>query len=125
MKKTILFLAILFTAYFSNAQTIPVTNSVTLDASKSIDADGTITTYSWKQESGTATTITNGNTSKATIAFTVSGSYSYSLTVTDNDGGSNTVNISIKVDDANKLPTAIITINGVVVSSYEIKLPSK
>lgn len=124
MKKLILFFAILFSCFLVKAQ-IPVTNTVTLSASNSSDPDGTITSYSWLQTSGATTPISGANTPTATIPFTAAGTYAYSLTVTDNDGGQSTVSISIKVDAANKLPTAIITINGVVVSSYEIKLPPK
>lgn len=125
MKKTILFLAILLSAFLVKAQTVPVTNTITLSAANSSDPDGTIASYAWLQTSGATTPISGANTPTATITYTAAGNYAYSLTVTDNDGGQSTVNISVKVDAANKLPTAIITINGVVVSSYEIKLPSK
>lgn len=123
MKKSLFLFAIILSCFLVKAQTVPVTNTITMSAATSSDPDGTIVSYSWLQTSGTITPISGANTPTATITYTTAGSFAYSMTVTDNSGGQTTALITVKVDAANKLPTAIITINGVAVSTYEIKLP--
>lgn len=121
MKKVLFFLFILFFAQFTKAQTIPVTNTVTIDASGSSDDDGTIVSYDWKQTSGTATTLTNITTAKLTVVFTIPGTYTYQVTVTDNDGGTGIASATVNVlKAANKPPHAVITI-----SNIQIQLPQK
>ncbi len=80
--------------------TLPV-NSVTLDGSKSVDADGTIVSYSWNKISGSgAITITNSNTAKPTVSGLQAGTYVFQLTVTDNTGATGTDNVTITVNPA-------------------------
>ena len=66
------------TAAFSY-QTSPL--AVSVDASASTDADGTVAGYAWSWGDGT-----NGAGKTATHSYTVAGSYPVSLTVTDNAG---------------------------------------
>ena len=126
MKQLLTLSAILFslashaTIPAAPADTIPVTDFVTLNGSSSTDKDGTITKYQWVQTSGTATTLTNPSTAIATAKFTVAGVYTYSLTVTDNENASATKSVTITVLDANLPPVADIK-----VSSATIKLPVK
>ena len=122
MKKLSFLLAIILSSFLVKAQTVPVTDSVTMSAATSSDPDGSIVSYQWKQTSGTTTPLSGATTTTAIASFSISGSYAYSLTTTDNNGAQTTATVTIKVDPANMPPTAIITINGVAVSSYEIKL---
>ncbi len=64
------------------------------------DGDGTIVSYSWQQESGTAVTITNANMANASfVAPMVAASeiLLFRVTVTDDDGatGSDTVTVTV------------------------------
>ena len=72
-------------------------NSVTLSGSGT-DADGTITSYSWKQIAGpAAATIVSSNMPLTVIDSLIGGNYEFELTVTDNYGaiGRDTVTISV------------------------------
>lgn len=66
-----------------------VINTTTLDGSGSTDADGTITSYQWTKISGPTggDVITNSNSIRATVVYTLPGTYAYQLKVTDNQGG--------------------------------------
>ncbi|HSZ34035.1 MAG TPA: PKD domain-containing protein, partial [Puia sp.] len=87
--------------------TLPL-DSVTLNGTGSIDPDGTITNYTWKQLSGPSTATIETAGSATTIATNlVQGTYSFQLTVRDNDGATSTDTVSIAVDAAvNKPPVA-------------------
>jgi hypothetical protein len=88
----------------SKSITLP-TNSTTLDGSLSADPDGSITAWSWAQISGPNTsTITNGNTSIATVANLVAGQYTYELTVTDNSGATAKSRVKITVSNSGIQP---------------------
>lgn len=111
-----LILALFSFAAFSQT----VTNTIVLDGSDSKDDDGSITKYEWKQTGGTASTITNANTAKATVVFAQAGIYYYQFAVTDNDGATGTANVTVTVQAANVPPKAIIQ-----ASQITIKLPAK
>ncbi len=87
--------------------TLP-TNTATLDGTKSSDADGTISKYSWTMVSGPNTaTATGATTAKVSLSGLIAGQYIYQLTVTDNDGGSASAQVKITVvAPANKAPIA-------------------
>jgi hypothetical protein len=84
------------------------TNTATLDGSKSSDADGTISTYSWTMISGPNTPGSTGsNSSKLSLTGLVAGQYSYQLTVTDNSGATATAQVKVTVvAPQNVLPVA-------------------
>ncbi len=82
-------------------QVVDETQIVTLDGSASNDSDGTISTYTWAQTSGSSVTLTNSNTSIATFTTPIvinQEIYGFDLTVTDNDGLSSTDSISVTVN---------------------------
>lgn len=84
--------------------TLP-TSSVSLDGTKSIDADGTIAAYSWSQVSGpSSATITNGNTATPTASGLQAGNYVFQLTVTDNQGATGTAQVTVTVNPAANQP---------------------
>ena len=85
--------------------TLP-TSTVTLDGSKSADADGSIASYSWIKVSGTGGTLTNATTSKATASGLQAGSYTFKLTVTDNKGATASDTVAVTVNAANQPPVA-------------------
>ena len=73
---------------FAQTDTL-VTNTFQLDGTGSNDKDnisGGIIKYEWTQISGPASTITNANTSKASVALPVYGVRVYQLTVTNKAG---------------------------------------
>lgn len=102
------------------ADTIPVTNTVILDASDSKDDDGSVVKYQWTQTGGTTVTILNASTSKGTVTFTQAGTYYFQADVTDNDGATGTANMVVTVLAANIPPKAVIKATQVT-----IKLPGK
>jgi gliding motility-associated-like protein len=91
--------------------TLP-TNSAALNGSASTDADGTITSFSWKKISGpSSSSIQSANQSITSVNNLVEGVYQFELTVTDNFGVPDTDTLSatvIKTGIAN-LPPVIIT----------------
>ncbi|MBS1933765.1 MAG: DUF4832 domain-containing protein, partial [Bacteroidetes bacterium] len=88
----------------NQAITLP-TNTATLDGSASSDPDGTIASYSWTKISGPSTgTITNANTSTATLSNLVQGTYIYQLTVTDNSGATASDTTTVTVNAAANQP---------------------
>lgn len=79
------------------------------------DSDGTISSYSWTQVSGTSVTLSSTNT--ATTSFTAPATTSslqitLRLTVTDNDGATDSDDIVITVNTANAPDT--VTVSGKV-----------
>jgi poly(3-hydroxybutyrate) depolymerase len=77
--------------------TLP-TNSVFLYGSGSYDPNGTITNYSWTQQSGPNTaTITVISSTNVEVKNMIGGTYVFKLTVTDNSGltGSSTVQVTV------------------------------
>ena len=87
--------------------TLP-TNAAILDGSASQDPNGNIAGYAWAQLSGPSTsTVTNGNTSTASVSNMVAGVYLFRLTVTDNGGLTDTDSVKITVlANTNQPPVA-------------------
>jgi dienelactone hydrolase/uncharacterized protein (DUF2141 family) len=97
------------TANAGNNQNIQLpTNSVTLNASASTDADGTITGYAWSRISGPAQyNITSANSVNTSVTNLAEGTYAFRLVVTDNDGATDDDTVIISVAPApNVAPTA-------------------
>lgn len=93
--------------------TLPVTTA-TLDGSPSVDLDGSIVSYAWKQLSGPVTgTIAAPSAARTDITnLTVAGQYIFELTVKDNSNATSSVQVKIVVNTpANKLPTARVNGN--------------
>lgn len=77
------------------------------------DSDGTISSYSWSQISGTSITLSSTNTAATSFtapATTSSLQITLRLTVTDDDGASNSDDIVITVNTANAPET--VTVSG-------------
>ncbi|ANU06978.1 PKD domain-containing protein [Paraurantiacibacter namhicola] len=89
-------------------RTASANSSVTIDASGSTDSDGTIVGYSWRQVSGTSTSISNPSSAQATVSTPpASGSPQalvYEVTVTDDDGATSTDQVTITI------PAAVVNI---------------
>jgi hypothetical protein len=87
--------------------TLPV-NSVTIEGSASVDADGSISSYSWVKISGpTQGSITGAGAALATATNLVQGTYTFKLTVTDNNGVATSDTVSVTVNPAvNQPPVA-------------------
>jgi minor extracellular protease Epr len=64
-------------------QHVGVNKLVTLDASRSTDADGDILSYSWTQTGGPGITLVGVNSIKATFTPSITGNYSFRLAVND------------------------------------------
>src|SRR5579871_4359058 len=96
----------------SETITLPV-DSVTLDGTKSSDADGTIASYNWVQVSGPSTSnIIGGTTASPLVSSLVVGQYTFQLTVTDNDGATSNAQVKVNVlAAANQLPIADAGVN--------------
>jgi hypothetical protein len=116
--KHLLTAILLMFSFAAFSQTVPVTNTATLNGSASYDPDGSIVKYAWVQTSGTATTINHADSSVANVVYTVAGTYQYTLNVTDNDGATSSANVTVTVYPANIPPKAIIS-----ASQINIKLP--
>jgi hypothetical protein len=76
--------------------TLPM-NFVTLSASGSSDADGTIASYAWTKVSGTGGTIASPSSSSTNVTGLVQGTYVFRLTVTDDDGATGTDDVTVNV----------------------------
>lgn len=73
-------------------------NSTTLNGSNSHDADGTITTFKWKQVAGPSlSAITNPDNAITVVNNLMTGEYVYELTVTDNSGNTDRDSITVAV----------------------------
>jgi len=106
--------------------TLPV-NSATLDGSQSFSVGGTITSYSWSEQSGpSAATITNSSASLTGITSLLQGTYVFNLIVKDNKGAADTASVSISViapayqppvadagnDTSIAIPASVATLDG-------------
>jgi hypothetical protein len=75
------------------------TSSYTLDATQSIDPDGTISSYQWEEISGPNTvTSTSMSGAKVDVSNLQSGIYEFRLTVTDNSGASSNSSMKLTVE---------------------------
>jgi type 1 glutamine amidotransferase len=84
--------------------TLPA-STVTLNGSKSSDADGSIQSWEWKKMSGPAAgLLSGGNTSKLQLSALAAGEYDFRLIVTDNFGASDTDDVKLVVLVPNELP---------------------
>jgi Secretion system C-terminal sorting domain/Domain of unknown function (DUF4832)/PKD domain len=78
------------------------TNTYTLNATQSVDPDGTIGSYHWQQISGPNTAGSSSmNNSKVTISNLQAGQYEFQLTVTDNEGATSTSTMQLVVVEQN------------------------
>lgn len=81
------------------ASATPTTGSaplaVTFDGTRSIDADGTISSYQWSFGDGTT-----GTGATAQHTYQTAGTYTATLTVTDNDGNSASTNLVVQATAA-------------------------
>ena len=82
--------------------------TISFDASQSIDPDGTILHYHWQMGDGT---IYNTTSPSITHAYSNSGTYTVTLTVTDNDGATNTTTITVTVEESKQIPHASFTLS--------------
>lgn len=84
--------------------TLP-TNSGTLNAGYSSDADGKIVSYSWAKVAGPTTggTIASPTSISTTISGLVEGIYTFRLTVTDDKGVSDTDDVIVTVNSSTSL----------------------
>ncbi|MCP3941126.1 MAG: PKD domain-containing protein [Desulfobacteraceae bacterium] len=79
-------------------------STITLDASKSADSDGSIVTWQWQQINGPKVIMDSQNT--ATPSFTapdtslVKEALTFKLTITDNNGASTSKTILLWIDDS-------------------------
>jgi len=79
--------------FFVSGLPAGATQSISFDASNSLDPDGSITTYAWDfgdGSTGTGLTISH--------AFAVDGTYTVNLTVTDNDGKTGSLNKDVTIE---------------------------
>jgi hypothetical protein len=78
------------------------TNTYTLNATQSVDPDGTIGSYHWQQISGPNTAGSSSmNNSKVTISNLQAGQYEFQLTVTDNEGATSIATMQLVVEQNN------------------------
>jgi hypothetical protein len=74
-------------------------STYTLDASHSMDPDGTIQSYEWKEVSGPNTVNSSSmNSSEVTISDLQVGVYEFQVTVTDNEGASSVAIMKLTVN---------------------------
>jgi ribosomal protein L14 len=82
-------------------QTIQLPASTATLTGTGSDADGTVSSYSWTQASGPATsTIANPSAASTAISGLVQGIYVYRLSVTDNAGAVSTATVQVTVNAA-------------------------
>ena len=77
-------------------------SSASLDGSKSLAPDGTITSYKWAQVSGpTTATLVDATSAKAAVSDLKPGDYKFRLTVTDNSNavGTDDVEVTVKAPE--------------------------
>lgn len=86
------------TANAGESQTLSAGVKVVLDASKSLDSDGRIVSYQWKQIFGTPVTLTAADSVAASfIAPTIDGLLMFQVTAIDNHGNEDTDIVHIDI----------------------------
>ena len=83
-------------------------NEVVTLSGSGTDSDGTITSYSWTQTSGTTVSLSGRTNPTATFtapAVSVDETLTFRLTVTDDDGATASDEVSVTVRQANQPPT--------------------
>jgi hypothetical protein len=83
----------------SNQTILLPTNTVTLSGTAS-DADGSVTGYSWTNQSGGSATIASPSGSSTTVSGLVQGVYVFRLTVSDNGGATAFSEVTVTVNAA-------------------------
>ena len=86
-------------------QSIPMPTTVSLSGTGS-DTDGSISTYSWSQNSGETVSLTNASSSTATFESPViigGDTLVFTLTVTDNDGASAKDSVTINIASSSSI----------------------
>ena len=82
-------------------QTVLANTEVTLDGSKSIDTDGTLVSYKWKQTGGPEVHIKDSNKAMASFnapSVSEDSKLAFKLTVKDDQGAPKSDKVSIKVE---------------------------
>lgn len=72
-------------------------NSINLDGSLSIDPDGQITGYSWKQVTDFPCSLAGATTAVLRVSGMVAGAYIFRLTITDNNNSTDSDDVTITV----------------------------
>ncbi len=82
-----------------NDRSVNVGSELILDGSKSVDSDGTIVKYEWKQiDANTSVIISNSSSAITSVTGLETGKlYIFQLTVTDNKGATTSSNLRISV----------------------------
>ena len=82
------------------------TKTTQLDGSSSVDADGTIVSFSWSLSSGPVggAAINSPNNNTTLASFSAIGSYVFKLTVTDDKGASDFTTVTVSVIEATNTP---------------------
>ncbi len=83
--------------------TLPI-NTVTLDGTKSYDADGTMKSYTWALTAGTGGTLATPNAATTVVSGLTQGVYIYKLTVQDDSSATASAFDTITVKPAANLP---------------------
>ncbi|CAN5616767.1 hypothetical protein BH10BAC3_BH10BAC3_42110 [soil metagenome] len=86
-------------------------SSTTLDGSKSVDPDGSISKYAWEVSSGvwgwtSSVKFGTSNAAATTVSGLDPGSYIFRLTITDNKGALSSDKVTITVTSTNLAPVA-------------------
>ena len=116
------------TAHAGSDQTVTESDVVQLDGQASADNDGTISSYSWQQTSGSAVTLSGGSSSTPTFTapeVTSATTLTFELTVTDDDGDTGTDTVVITVNDTpsgNQTPQADAGSNQTVTEGDSVSL---
>ncbi len=100
------------------------TSQTTLSGAASTVTNGTISAWSWTQQSGPATAIIDSPKAASTVVTGLSaGVYVFSLTITDNTGKTSSATVQVTVDAVVQAPVAGSSIPGKIeAESYKSSL---